>query len=154
MSDIDDGLTKEEHRKIGVRHYNRCWALLDRATRTSQEDDELLESSFVQRYHWFLAGGSDQFVMADWMVSRAAAATGHGKLALHYARLAYDRAQSPETPDWLRASVAEGVARAYAALGDSTHRDQWLRDAEELVAKIVDQEDRELIREQLLTVPR
>lgn len=147
-------MNKEEHRKIGVNRYNRCWTLLEIDHRTSAEDDELLESAFVQHYHWFLAGGPDQFVMAEWMVSRAAAATGHGDLAVHYARLAYDRAQTPSTPDWLQASVAEGVARAYAAMGDTTQRDHWFAVAKELVEKITDREDRELIDCQLSSVPR
>jgi hypothetical protein len=139
---------------MAVNRYNHCWTLLEKEHRTSDEDDELLESSFVQHYHWFLAGGPDQFVMADWMVSRAAAATGHGDLALHYAQLAYDRAQTPSTPDWLLASVAEGVARAYATSGDAAQRDHWFAVAKELVDMIVDREDRELIDSQLSSVPR
>ena len=154
MINDDDGLEKEEHRRIGVKCYNRCWVLLDKETRTLGEDDELVELSFVQHYHWAFAGGEEQLIMANWMVSRAAAATGHDELALRYAELAYQGAQSSTTPDWLRASVAEGMARAYAAHGDESKRDHWYGVAEKLVALIGDREDRELIASQLESVPR
>jgi hypothetical protein len=62
--------------------------------------------------------------------------------------------QEFDAPDWLVASAAEGVARAYAALGVEQERDEWFNSAESLVAAIVDDEDRELIASQLATVPR
>jgi hypothetical protein len=91
--------------------------------------------------------------MGDWMISRAAAATGEGQLALKYARLAYDAAVASDVEDWLLASSAEGIARAYAAIGDIARRDEWLRTSAELVALIADDEDRELIAGQLASVP-
>jgi hypothetical protein len=59
-----------------------------------------------------------------------------------------------DAPDWLVASAAEGLARAYAALGNDQERDEWLRSSANLVEAVADDESRELIASQLASVPR
>lgn len=138
-----------EHRQLGIETYNRCWELLE----DSERNLELLRTAFTSRYHWSFVTEGPQAIMGDWMISRAAAASGEGHLALRYARLAYDAAVAREVEDWLLASCAEGMARAYASLGESDQRDEWFITSERLVALIEDDESRELIASQLATVP-
>jgi hypothetical protein len=142
------------HRQLGVETYNRCWELLEREDFDSDRDLELLRTAFTSRYHWSFVAEAPQAIMGDWMISRAAAASGEGHLAVRYARLAYEAAVANGVEDWLLASCAEGMARAYASLGDGAQRDQWFATSDELVALIVDDESRELIAGQLATVPR
>jgi hypothetical protein len=143
-----------DHRTIAVQQFNHCWELLEKDDRSASEDANLITSAFASRYHWSLVGDSGRFVTADWMVSRAAAAIAEGDLAVRFALLAYERSLTSGTPDWLRASVAEGLARAYAAAGDIAERDNWWAEAEVLVSVISDAESRELIESQLRSVPR
>lgn len=141
-------------RAIAVERYNHCWHLLEKADRTRNEDTELLTSAFVSRYYWSLVGGTEQCIIGDWMISRAAASVGEGGLALRFALLANDHSMEAEASDWLIASTAEGLARAYAASGDLESRDRWITAAEFLIEAIVDPEDRQLIASQLASVPR
>jgi hypothetical protein len=141
------------HRQLGIETYNRCWELLETEDRTPEGDLELLRTAFTSRYHWSYVAEVPQAIMGDWMISRAGAAVGEGHLALRYARLAYDAATAGDVEDWLLASSAEGVARAYAALGDDDQRDEWVAMSEGLVALIVDDESRALIASQLASVP-
>jgi hypothetical protein len=92
--------------------------------------------------------------MGDWMVSRVAAAIAESALSVSFAQRAYDGAKGFDAPDWLAASCAEVLARAYAARGDSKRRNEWYDVARGLVTAIVDDEDRELIASQLVSVPR
>jgi hypothetical protein len=147
MSEID-------HRTIGVETYNRCWDLLERDDRSQDDDFELLALAFTSRYHWSFAGGPEQWTVSDWMVSRAAADIGEGSLALAFALRANSAAQEFDAPDWLIASTAEGLARAYAAFGNEVARDEWIVTALSLVEAIADDEDRDLIASQLASVPR
>ncbi len=147
MSEID-------HRTIGVEAYNRCWDLLERDERNQDDDLELLTLAFTSRYHWSFAGGPEQWTVSDWMVSRAAADIGEGSLSLVFALRANSAVREFDAPDWLVASTAEGLARAYAALGDEDARDEWVNNAEYLVEAIADDEDRDLIAGQLASVPR
>jgi hypothetical protein len=63
-------------KRFGAAAYNRCWVLLEAEARSADDDADLLSAAFAQRFHWFRAGGDEQTVTAEWMVSRAAAALG------------------------------------------------------------------------------
>jgi len=131
--------------------FNRCWDLLE-ATRDADDDIELLTVAFSSRYHWLNAGDREQWIVSDWMVARAAAAVGEGELSLRFAKRAHSAAQEYEVPDWLVASSAEGVARAFAALGDVEEFNNWSALAARLVEVIADPEDKSLIASQLADI--
>ncbi len=147
-------MSEFDHRTIAVERYNHCWDLLERDERSQDEDFELLTAAFTSRYHWSFAGGPEQWVMSDWMVSRAAANIGEASLSLAFALRANSGVQEFDAPDWLAASTAEGLARAYAALDDEDSRDEWINSAQGLVEAIADDEDRALIASQLASIPR
>lgn len=56
-------------------------------------------------------------------------------------------------PAWLRPSVREGLARAYAAAGDAAARGAALAEADAILAGEPDEESRDLIAAQLADVP-
>jgi hypothetical protein len=144
----------EDHREVAVATFNRCWELLNQAVRSNDDDAELLTCAVASRYHWGVAGGPQECIVGDWMISRAAAALGEGHLAVWFAVRADTATSSHDVPDWLIASTAEGIARAYGAAGDALRRDLWIEKADKLIAAIADDEDRDLIASQLATVPR
>ena len=137
------------HRTAAIEAGNRAWELLGKDSRTPDEDAELLTVAFVSRHHWQVAGGAHQWIVGDWMVSRAAAAAGTAHLALVFAERAYAAALDDGTPDWLVASAAEGVARAYGAAGDLDQRDAWCAIAGSMVAAVGNREDRAVVAGQL-----
>ena len=141
-----------DSRALAARFYNASWELLDRGARSDDDNALLLTTAFASRAHWLEAGGTQQWIISEWMVSRAAAATGWGDLSLFFALRAYNAAQSPGTADWLGASTAEGVARAYGAMGDAARREEWIQRADALVREIADEEDRSLIAAQLASL--
>jgi hypothetical protein len=137
-----------DDRELAIQLFNRSWELLE-STRDSDDDVELLTAAFGSRYHWLNAGGPEQWIVSDWMVARAAAAIGNGALAILFAQRAHSAAQENQSPDWLVASTAEGVARAYAALGDVEQFNHWFALASRLIEVIADPEDQSLIVGQL-----
>jgi hypothetical protein len=145
---------REDHRRTAAETFNRCRELLENGNRTDEDNRELLTLTFVSRYRWMFAGAEEQMIIGDWMVSRAAATIGEAHLAVRFAQRAYDRAQEADVPDWLGASVCEGLARAHAANGDLALRKQWYETAGDLVERIEDHESKALIADQLDSVPR
>jgi hypothetical protein len=145
-------MEENEHRAIAVQQFNRCWDLLEMTSRTSTDDAELLTAAFTSRFHWSFVGVHTNFIIADWMVSRAAAVVGEGSLALRFALMACERVASQETPDWMQASAMEGLARAYACQGSNILRDETIAKAEALVAVIDNPKEKELIASQLASV--
>ncbi len=138
----------EHHRTEAIRAYNRAWELLGTEHRSADQDVDLLTAAFTSRHNWQEVGGAQQWIVADWMVSRAAAAVGQGELALLFAERAYGAALQDGT-DWLEASAAEGVARAFAAAGDLDQRDAWCAVAVGLVTAIGNKENRAVVAGQL-----
>ena len=140
-----------DDRELATQLFNRCWDLLG-ATRDADDDVELMTAAFSSRFHWLNAGAVEQWIISDWMVARAAAAIGEGELALRFAKRAHSAAQENEIPDWLIASSAEGVARAYAAIGDVEEFNNWSALATRLIDVIADPEDQALIVSQMADI--
>lgn len=143
MADLD-------HRSIAVSTYNDCWNLLE-SVRSAEDDRNLLSLAFTSRYHWLKAGGAMQWAIADWMVSRCAAAVGEGSLSMNFALSAL-AGVADDSPAWLRASIHEGMARACVAIGDLEGKVQHIAQARKILTTEQSQEDRELIESQLATV--
>ena len=138
-----------DHRAVAIGCFNRCWELLETEPRTDEQDIELLTEAFTSRHHWMAVGAAEQWIIADWMVSRAAATLGFGDLALRFAERAYAAGLAEGTPDWLHASTAEGVARAFAAADDLVESEAWCAVAAHLVERIADEDDRAVVAGQL-----
>lgn len=136
-----------DHRSVAIATYNRSQELLY-AQRTSEEDIELLTCAFASRYHWQQIGGPQQKSVADWAVSRAAVAVGETALGLEYAIRAANAVEI-QFPSWLRASLLEGVARAYNAMGEIERRDEFIARARAELKLEKDREDAAIIESQI-----
>lgn len=139
-----------DHRSIAILTYNACWELLESA-RLAEDDRNLLSLAFASRYHWLKAGSAMQWAVADWMVSRCAAAVGEGSLSMTFAKSALAEV-ADDSPAWLRASMYEGMARACVAIGDHEGKVQHIAQARKVLTTEQSQEDRELIESQIATV--
>jgi hypothetical protein len=140
-----------DDRELATQLFNRCWELLE-STRDGEGDVELLTVAFSARYHWLNAGDLEQWIVSDWMVARVASALGDGDLALQFAMRALAAAQDNEVPDWLVASCAEGVARAYATTGNVKEFNNYAALATRLIDAITDPEDKSLIASQFAEI--
>lgn len=145
-----------DHRALAIGYFNAAWDLIDAASRTPEEDQEMLSLALASRQHWVEAGGSlENLVVADWQVAHVASLAGLPDTALSFARSAVARtdASDADLPVWMKASAHEGLARAHAAAGD---RDGYQREAAittELLTSVDDADDRELVAGQLASIP-
>lgn len=139
------------HKAVAVATFNQSQDLLH-TSRNAEDDRALLTAAFASRHHWLAIGGPEEFAIADWLVSRAAAATGHSALALQFAESALtagDADDDTEFPAWLLASLHEGVARAHAAAGNHAERDASIARARALLVLETDAADAALIEAQI-----
>ncbi|MFC6236316.1 hypothetical protein [Longivirga aurantiaca] len=148
----DDVLDAATQRKVAVALFNRVWDLLDSGDgRSAEETAEMLDAAHASRYLWRRMGGEEQAIVGEWQISRAYAAAGLGLEAVRHANvsLALLVAAEGELPDWLTASVHEGLARALLANGDGAGASAAIREAAALAARITDAEDRDLVEAQI-----
>ncbi|MEY2418122.1 MAG: hypothetical protein QOG90_802 [Actinomycetota bacterium] len=104
--------------------------------------------------HWGFVGGAEQTATGDWQIAHCASLLGLGALAMTYARRALATCEREGWSDWRRASMLEGMARAAAAAGDREEHAKYYARAEQAVAEITEDGEREVIASQLATVPK
>jgi len=104
-------MTAVDRRKIAIDSYNRAQDLFY-SVRTSEHDEEMLHAALISRYNWRLVGGERQFAVSDWLMSRIYAEFNDSRLALDFAMSSFSHNQDG-FPGWLKASLYEGMARAY-----------------------------------------
>jgi len=138
-------------KRVAVHLYNRTWDLLDLGDgRTEAQTHEMVDAAHASSWHWAQIGGLEQAVVGAWMISRVHASAGHGEAAVVYAQRAFTLLHSGDgLPDWLEASVQEGLARAHLAAGDRDAAEFAAHAATDALEHVAEDDDRELIRTQL-----
>lgn len=134
--------------------FNAAWNLIDLEGRTSEQQIEMLLCAAASRYLWAQVGGGDDessLAIGDWQVAHVLSHLGAGELALLFADSARARVLAGGWTDWRLASVEEGLARAYAALGDREASERHAEACRRLLPEL-DAEDRKIIEGQLATI--
>ena len=146
-------ITPELERALARQLFNRTWQLIDAADRTPEQNRMMLVTACAAYFHWDAIGTEENRAIADWQIAHVASLLGYGDLALAHATSALQRVRAAGLPDWLHASALEGLARAHAAAGNRAQRDAYVQRATEVVRRVADAQERELIASQIATVP-
>lgn len=146
------------HRQLGVDLYNATWTLLEKPDRTPAETDEMIHRAHASRWHWARAADTATVNLArgEWLCSRVYATLGRGEPALWHARRSVEisealGADARET--WDLPAAYEAMARASFAAGDPASGALWKAKATAALAEVADPDDRELIAQDLATLP-
>lgn len=145
------GSNNEEawHQRFGPQAFNRAWELLDREDLSRVEEEELLASTFAQRYHWYAAGEPRNRAIADWQVSRVAAVLGYADLARRFGERSLELSQAHGLGPFLEGFAHEAIARAAAVVDDVETFTHHLNAAKTLISEITDDEERETLEADL-----
>lgn len=141
------------HQELAAELFNRCWDLIDKDPRTSDEDAEMLLLASTSRWHWGQVGGPEQIATGDWQVGHVAALLGHVDLAVAFAGRSLDTAVAQGWDGWRLASAHEGMARACACAGDDEGRSRHLALGRAALEREEDADNRQAIAGQLDAVP-
>ncbi|HYK95392.1 MAG TPA: helix-turn-helix domain-containing protein [Candidatus Dormibacteraeota bacterium] len=153
-----DGLDADTHRRLGKHLYNHAWTLIETPDRTPEQVDEMLAATHASAYHWSKAGGTlANAARGHWQVARVYATLGRGEPALWHARRCVELAEAASeagvADDWDLAAALEGLARAQAVAGDGAAARATAARARDALATIADPEDRQLIEQDLASLP-
>jgi hypothetical protein len=144
----------EQRRRLAADLFNAVWTLLEKPSRTAEEDDAMVHAAHASRHHWGEVGTAVNLARGEWQVSRVYATLGRSEPALHHARrcLAYlERAGDAE--DWDLPFAYEALARAHALAGDSGESERFERLPRDAAEAIAGREDRDLLLAALATLP-
>ena len=137
------------HRKAGARCFNGAWDLLDKKSRSREDDITMLHLAHASRYHWSLVGTPTNRAVGDWQISRIYAALGQPGLALVFAKECL-RACKKDGLSEIEHTADEAMARAYAVGDDYARARRYLTEARSRLDGLsMDKEDREVYLAQL-----
>ena len=153
-----DTLDAETHRRLGKELYNHAWSLIEMADRTPEQVDDMLSTTHASAYHWSKAGGTlANAARGQWQIARVYSTLGRGEPALWHARRSVELAESAVAAgvadDWDLPAALEALARAQAVAGDVAAARETAARAIEALAGITEPEDRELIEQDLNSLP-
>jgi DNA-binding transcriptional MerR regulator len=147
------------HRRLGVDLFNYTWTLIEKADRTPAEDDEMIHATHASRWHWARAEGRTTANLArgEWQCARVYSILGRGEPALWHARRCVEHAEAAVSEgvaeSWDVPSSYEAMARAFAVAGDRPAAEEWRSRARAAVAAIEGAEDRQIIEQDIATLP-
>ncbi len=143
---------EQAHRFFAADCFNRTWALIDKADRTTEDDRRMLLLSLASLWHWTQRPDctNRELSVGYWQVSRVYALLGQAENARQYAAdcLKYSQGLSP----FLLAYAHESLARAALAARDGDSLRQHRDAAQELAATIVDAEEKQALESDLASL--
>lgn len=137
------------HRTLAPRAFNETWTLLDAEDLEREEEEQMLASTFAQRYHWYAVGTERNRAIADWQVSRVAAVLGYADLARRFGERSLEIAIEYSLDPFVMGFAHEAIARAAAVVDDVETFTEHLELARATLAEIEDDQDREVLQADL-----
>jgi hypothetical protein len=140
-------------RRLASQANNRAWALAEAASRSAEEDEEMLQAAHAAMHFWKIVGDEKQRAHAAQLVAHAYAMLKLGNPAAHYLAKSQPVFFTEKAEPWELALAHAVSANVAAAKGDaSAHREHY-RKALELVAALPDPEDRAVLEATLRVLP-
>jgi hypothetical protein len=133
------------HRTFAPQAFNHTWELLDLDARTPEEDEDMLASTFSQRFHWYQVGDPRKRAIADWQVSRVAVVLGYAELAQRFGERSLAVCEENDLDAFVRGFAHEAIARAAAEVDDVETFTEHLEFAKAMLPDIEDSEDRDIL---------
>lgn len=137
------------HREFAPTAFNNTWTLLDKTERTREQEEEMLASTFAQRYHWYSVGEPKNWAIADWQVSRVAAVLGYAELSRRFGERSLELAEEHDLGPFVKGFAHEAIARAAADVDDVETFTEHLEMAKAALPEIEDPHEREVLQADL-----
>jgi hypothetical protein len=133
------------HRTFAPQAFNHTWELLDLDVRTPEQDEEMLASTFAQRFHWYQVGDPRNRAIADWQVSRVAVVLGYAEMAQRFGERSLAVCEENGLDAFVKGFAHEAIARAAAEVDDVDTFTEHLELAKAMLPAIEDTEDRDIL---------
>jgi hypothetical protein len=150
----DDPIVEEDtERGIAMRLFNLVWDLLDRPSRSTDEDELMVNAAHASLYHWTRVGEPLNEVRGEWQVSRVYSVLRRGEPAMHHARRSLMLCEQHGIGDFDVAFAYEALSRANMVAGDVREASRFAAVARTAADRIEDDEDREIFLGDLADLP-
>jgi len=143
-------MTKDEHKKLGIKNFNGAWDLIDKKERTLEEDLQLIQMTHASQHHWRHGGGTElNLARGEWQISHVYSVLGMGEPALNHAFSYKTQIEDNKIGDFDLVFVYEALANAYKLLGMEDEKNEALKKGYELIDQVEKKGDKDYCKSQL-----
>ncbi len=153
MSEERKYTLREGHQNFAVTLFNHVWELLEKESRTREDDDRMVHTAHASRFHWGEIGEPRNLAVGEWQISRVYATLKRAESALRHARRCLEIIRENDIRGFFLASAYEGMARAYSVAGERKECGKYIDLAKAEGKLVEDKEDRDLLFSQLREIP-
>ena len=154
---MDEKPTPEEtarwQRRLASQANNRAWSLSEAVSRTAEEDEEMLQAAHAAMHFWKIVGNENNRAHAAQLVAHVYALLGLPGPAAHYIAKSQPLFFSAQSEAWEVALAHAVAANVAAAQKDAAAHAEHYAKAFDLVAKLPETEDREILEKTLRILP-
>ena len=141
--------TAAAHRWFAIEFNNRAWDLVEAASRTDDETDEMLHTAHAAWVHWRAAGDELNRLRAECLLATAYVKAGSAESAVRYGRSCVrlsEQVGAEQTP-FDRASVHGCLAAALSLAGERSSATEQEALAIAAAAQLTEEGDREVFEQ-------
>lgn len=143
---------QEWHKKQAVDNFNATWDLIDKTTRTKEEEVKMIHTAHASRFHWGEIGTPLHFARGEWQISRVYALVGNYESALYHGEYSLKLCQDNGIDDFDLAFAYEAIARAYMVSKQPDKMNKYLDLAKTACEHIADQGNKDYTLSELATI--
>jgi hypothetical protein len=142
------------HKYFSSKCFNQTWDYIDKPVRTKREDDAMLHLSLASLWHWTQREDctSMNLSIGYWQVSRVFSLLRQADNARHYGELCLAAAQKEDVPPYYLGTAYEALARAELGAGNPDKMEEFLIQAHQVAASLVDPEEKKMLLSDLATI--
>ena len=141
-------------KRLAAQANNRAWALAETGSRTSEQDEEMLQAAHAAAYFWKIVGTSSHHAHAAQLLAHVYALLHLPGPARHYLQQSQPFFLQQDSAPWEQAFAHAVAANVAAAAGDAAAQALHYAQAQQRVAALQDPQDREILEATMRVIPR
>lgn len=141
------------HKKFAVDCFNAIWPLLQKESRTAEDNELMVHLAHTSLFHWLHAGTAINEQRGEWMLARVYTILEDKSKALHHAKRCLALTQKHDFRDFDLAYSYECMARACALNAMTAESSRYFSLAKDAGEKITESGDRDLFMTDLRSEP-
>jgi hypothetical protein len=126
------------HKYFSADCFNRVWGLLEKSSRSPQEDQQMVQLCLASVWHWTERDDCTETNMSIgyWQASRVYATIGLPDEARRYGQLCLEASKGPDILPFYRGYAYEALARAEAAAGNEAKAREHLAESRRIAERL------------------
>ncbi len=135
------------HKFFSADCFNKTWDLLDKAERTPEDDQAMIQTTLASLWHWSQRPDCTDTnrSIGYWQASRVYATVGQADEATRYGRLCLDVSQGDDIGPFFLGYAHEALARAAMVSGNQEEMSAHLAEARRIAETVPDEDSKKML---------